>query len=243
MLKPILEVDQVQFQYREKCILSGTTFSVYEGEIVALIGLSGSGKTTLFRLIMGLLEPEKGAIRVGEGITYMRQNDLLLPWRTVIKNLLLFTELGKERNSKENWPEKALALLKEMGLVGYENAFPHELSCGMRQRVALARVLLQDHPLFLLDEPFASLDVVIREQLYSLLRNIRNSRKKTIVLVTHDFRDALALADRICILSEGKIVKSYCLPEKIRGNPQEYTPLIEEIRQILTESYELQLSG
>jgi NitT/TauT family transport system ATP-binding protein len=233
----VLYVENLYFSYSGKKILRGVNFSVEEGEIVALIGISGSGKTTLFKLIAGLLPPLSGTIHFrgivsadcGIFTTYMRQEDLLLPWRTVMGNLLLFSELGKEPIKKP--AAEASALLKRLGLAGYENVYPNELSGGMRQRVSLARALLQNRPLFLLDEPFASLDVILREQLYQLLREIRIQYKKTIIMVTHDFRDAIALADRILILSQGRISNAYEI--KKPGYPIETEQLMHQIRNDL----------
>jgi NitT/TauT family transport system ATP-binding protein len=216
----MLEVDQVYFGYNEKKILEGLSFSAAVGEIIALIGISGSGKTTLFRLIAGLISPLKGKIAIAglshpassQLITYMRQEDLLLPWRNVIDNLLLFTELGVGKKRNRSFIEHARLLLEKVGLSGCELLYPPALSGGMRQRVALARALLQNRPLMLLDEPFASLDAIMREQLYHLLREIRDQFKKTMVMVTHDFRDAFSLADRLLVLGKGKIISSYELP-------------------------------
>ncbi|MCC5831772.1 MAG: ABC transporter ATP-binding protein [Chlamydiales bacterium] len=241
----MLEIDSLYFAYGQKPILNGISFSVIEGEIVALIGISGSGKTTLFRLITGLVEPSMGQITIAgkpalkEGApltTYMRQEDLLLPWRTVLENLLLFTELGKtnKARSKEKVIEEAHTLLKQVGLDGCAQSYPDALSGGMRQRVALARALLQNRPLMLLDEPFASLDVIIREQLYLLMRDIRDQYRKTIIMVTHDFRDAIALADRILILSQGVVMASYEITSELKSDPHAANQLIEQIREILS---------
>ncbi len=205
----MLHVEDVHFAYGKKQILEGISFSVREGEIVALIGVSGSGKTTLFRLINGVIAPSSGRIQTEDLSTYMRQEDLLLPWRNVLDNLLLFTELGKEKKDRALLKEEALILLKKVGLENHEKLYPKELSGGMRQRVALARSLLQNRPLMLLDEPFASLDVIMRDKLYGLLREIREQYRKTLVMVTHDFRDALAMADRILVLAKGKIVGDF----------------------------------
>ncbi|HEY4832338.1 MAG TPA: ATP-binding cassette domain-containing protein [Waddliaceae bacterium] len=233
----MLRVENVYFAYDKPEILQGVTFTVTKGEIVALIGISGSGKTTLFRLITGLITPLRGKIVIdGKSLpeqslltTYMRQDDLLLPWRTVMGNLLLFSEFGKKRVPKDDFQTNAATLLKKVGLEGIEKLYPSKLSGGMRQRVALARALLQNRPLLLLDEPFASLDVIMREQLYSLLRDVRDHYKKTIVMVTHDFRDAMALADRILVLSNGKIVGTYGVaPISETGANRE--ALIQQIR-------------
>lgn len=239
----MLEVESLHFAYAEHSILNGVSFSVSEGEIIALIGISGSGKTTLFRLITGLIEPTNGHITIaGQPLshnkpytTYMRQEDLLLPWRTVLGNLLLFTELGKKSTrSKQELIEEACTLLKRVGLEGSAQSYPEALSGGMRQRVALARALLQNRPLLLLDEPFASLDVIIREQLYTLIREIRDQFDQTIMMVTHDFRDAIALADRILILSQGMITADCPITLEIKENPAVTETLIQYIRERLS---------
>ncbi|MCH9704480.1 MAG: ATP-binding cassette domain-containing protein, partial [Chlamydiae bacterium] len=135
-------------------------------------------------------------------------------------------ELGrKERNSKMR--ERALRLLKLVGLEGCEDAMPSELSGGMRQRVSLVRALLQDRPILLLDEPFGPLDVIVREELYALLRSVRDMGK-TIIMVTHDFRDALAMADRILVLTEGEIVQDIAV---VQG---EEDVIVETIRSSLS---------
>jgi ABC-type nitrate/sulfonate/bicarbonate transport system ATPase subunit len=241
----MLKVEDIYFSFGEKKILQGVSFDVKEGEIIALIGISGSGKTTLFRLITGLISPLKGKIVIRETslpagallTTYMRQEDLLLPWRTVMGNLLLFTELGKVKAQRPTVLKEAAELLRKVGLEGTEGLYPKELSGGMRQRVALARALLQNRPLMLLDEPFASLDVIMREQLYTLLCDIRNQFKKTIVMVTHDFRDAMALADRILVLAKGKIVGAYSLSRSAAGTCIENSEnLVHRIRSDLTKN-------
>lgn len=233
----MLQVANIHFAYESKKLLQGISFELSKSEIVSLIGLSGSGKTTLFRLISGLILPDQGTILIdGEQlpggtklITYMHQKDLLLPWRNVLENMLLFSELGR-KNAKKNIEKEALVLLGRMGLKGCENLYPDELSGGMRQRVALARALLQNRPMLLLDEPFGSLDVIVREELYGLLTEIRDNYEKTILLITHDFRDALTLSDRILLLSEGRISHQF----KVEKSHKER--LSEEIRATLQTS-------
>lgn len=207
----MLVINNLSFSYGPKKILDSVSFSLKQGEVGSLIGASGSGKTTLFKLIAGILRAQDGTISVADQkhpqaqqqIAYMTQEDLLLPWRNVLNNLLLVSELGT--NPLSNLKNEALKLISQVGLSGYENSFPHQLSGGMRQRVSLARALLLKKEILLLDEPFGSLDVGMREQMYELLKQIQNKFQITILMVTHDFRDALTLSNQIFLLSEGKI--------------------------------------
>lgn len=235
----MLQIKNLSYSTPQKSVLKNLSFSMQRGEIAALIGVSGSGKSTLFRLMMGLIEPESGEIIIdgqahhfaAESTSYMGQNDLLLPWRDILSNLLLFTELGPNPTGEKK--EEALRLLKILGLENWKHAFPNQLSGGMRQRVALARTLLLNRPLLLLDEPFSSLDVVLREQLYALLRGIRDQYGKTILLVTHDFRDAFALADKIFILADGALKHTFELEAEIKTNPLACEMITQQIREYL----------
>jgi NitT/TauT family transport system ATP-binding protein len=217
MDNPILKIDKLSFLFSSSLVLNELTLSLQSGEIAALIGSSGAGKTTLFKMITGLLPSNQGSISIAgslvhpkcQQVAYMTQEDLLLPWRTVLKNLTLTSELGKRSIPRQQLHREALELLSEVGLAGYENAYPDELSGGMRQRVSLARALLLKRPLLLLDEPFGSLDVILREQMYALLKQIRLRFGTTILLITHDFRDALNLAERIFLLAQGKICREW----------------------------------
>lgn len=219
----MLTIEDLHFSYDKKKILKGLFLTLTKGEIVSLVGISGSGKTTLFRLITDLLKPCCGKIDISTPLSYMREQDLLLPWRTVMQNLLLPYELGQKKVISKEW---ALHILEKVGLKGYEGYFPSELSKGMRQRVSLARALLQNHPLLLLDEPFSALDVLIREELYMLLKN--DFRDKTILLITHDFRDALTLSDRILVLKEGTIGEELILGDN-RNDPSVYKKIKEAL--------------
>lgn len=212
----ILEVDNLSFSYQDLPILQNLSLQLKKGEIATLIGLSGSGKTTLFKLLTGLLPPRKGAIMLNGSVTYMTQDDLLLPWRTVIDNIILPCELGPTPNLMQNIREEANTLLTEMGISKCSEMFPDQLSGGMRQRVSLARALIQKHSLLLLDEPFTSLDISHREQMYTLLKKIQKKHGITILMITHDFRDALTLSDRIFLLKEGMIHREWEVSEENR---------------------------
>ena len=149
-MNPMISVEHVTYAYEDHQTLSDLSFAVKAKEIVALIGASGSGKTTLFKLLCGILTPSSGTI-ITQPAAYMPQRELLLPWRTVLKNVMITDELGKRKEGSE---KDALARLYEMGLEGWEHNFPDQLSSGMRQRVSLARALHQRLPVLLLDEPF-----------------------------------------------------------------------------------------
>lgn len=222
----MLEIDNISFSYEKQEILNNANFSLKKGEIGALIGASGSGKTTLFKLLTGMLSPCSGTISVAghllpggnKNVAYMMQEDLLLPWRTVLNNMTLVGELGKNRQSIESIRDEAKTLLNEIGMAGLEDAYPDELSGGMRQRVSLARALLLKRPLLLLDEPFGSLDVSLREQMYALLRQVQSRYGTTMLMITHDFRDALSLSDRIFLLDEKCIKQEWQIKAEMRDD-------------------------
>lgn len=188
-------------------VLDDLSFSINESDFVSIIGPSGCGKTTIFNIIAGLLEPDSGTItyrgqeidslrgRVG----YMMQKDLLFPWRTVLGNVLLGLETrGVDAGEAE---AKAREYLKQFGLAGFENAYPKTLSGGMRQRVALIRTLIMDPDILLLDEPFSALDYQTRLYLEGVLKDAVQTYKKTVILVTHDIDEAVALSKRVVVLS------------------------------------------
>lgn len=232
----VLCVKNLSFIYEGAYLLRDISLSMNKGEIATLIGASGSGKTTLFKLITGILPPKDGYISIANTflpevhrhVAYMMQDDLLLPWRTVQQNLMLMTELGQHRCQTSL--AEVQRMLSEIDMANYGHYFPHQLSGGMRQRVSLARALMHQRPLLLLDEPFNSLDVSLREQMYALLRQIRTTYETTMLLVTHDFRDALSLSDRIFLLSDGVISKEWQITDAIRLNPVMSAKVLEEMR-------------
>jgi len=239
----LLKVEKVSFSFGEIPILHEIDLELETGEIAALIGTSGSGKSTLFKLITGILEPSIGSIyindslRKSEHVSYMMQEDLLLPWRSVLGNLTLLAELGKTSLNIPEIEREAMEILKEVGLAEKEFLFPDQLSGGMRQRVSLARALLQKRPLLLLDEPFGSLDIHLRDQMYALLKKIHLKHKTTILLVTHDFRDALSLADSVYHLAEGQISNKWNIDPEIRGSPHVLAQLQDRMKDSLALTY------
>ncbi len=211
MTRPILVVEGIEKAYlgRDGVLraLRDISFEVGAGEFVTILGPSGCGKTTLLRILGGLLEPAEGKIYIDghllskprREVGFVFQAPSLLPWRTVLGNATLPLEIQKQNGLSAK--EKALELLELVGLWGFENAYPHELSGGMQQRVAIARALIHDPSILLLDEPFGSLDAITREQMNLELLRIWEASKKTVVMVTHDIQEAIFLADRVLIMS------------------------------------------
>jgi NitT/TauT family transport system ATP-binding protein len=187
--------------------LERVTFSVSPQEFVCVLGPSGSGKSTLLRILAGLLLPTSGEVLFhGERVTgprravgFVFQKANLMPWRTVLQNVTLPLELEELTHAR------AVAIAREMlelvGLTGFEDSLPRDLSGGMAQRVAIARALVHDPDILLLDEPFGSLDALTRERMGSELLRIWQAKRKTVVMVTHSISEALFLADRVLVLS------------------------------------------
>lgn len=200
-----LQVKNLSVTFEHKRILENLNLTVRSGEFVALIGPSGCGKSTLLNILAGVLSPECGEIYVdGSPVTgvsshfaYMPQSDLLLPWKTILDNVTLYGTLhGKKQEARE----RALREFPVFGLQGYEKAYPHELSGGMRQRAAFLRTALCSADIMLLDEPFGALDVITRNDMQDWLLRLRRELGRTTLLVTHDIDEALYLADRIVVL-------------------------------------------
>lgn len=210
---PALEIRDVVASYvegrRVLPVLGGISLAVEEGEFVAVVGPSGSGKSTLLDVIAGLIAPESGEIRLdGQPLAeqdrlgrsaYMRQRDLLLPWRTALDNAALALEVaGVPRREAR---ERARARLPEFGLEAFADAYPAQLSGGMRQRVAFLRTVLAGRPLLLLDEPFGALDALTRVAIQDWLVELLERERRTVLLVTHDVDEAIYLADRVVVLT------------------------------------------
>jgi len=185
--------------------LAGVSLYAAPGEIVAVVGPSGCGKTTLLELVCGLIEPDEGAVECAPA-ALMTQRDLLLPWRSAVDNAALALRVAGV--SREQARAQAAALLDGFGLDGFGHARPHELSGGMRQRVAFARTLLSGRTVLCLDEPFAALDALTRQEMQDWLAGALAVAPRTVVLVTHDVEEAIVLADRVVVLSPrpGRVV-------------------------------------
>ncbi|WP_225078809.1 MULTISPECIES: ABC transporter ATP-binding protein [unclassified Streptomyces] len=206
-----VELDAVQVRFRTKkrdvTALREVSLDVAPGEFVAIVGPSGCGKSTLLKLVAGLLRPSSGAVRLhGEDVTaprpdigYVFQRAALLEWRSVRRNILLQAEMRKM--SADRARARAAELIEMTGLTGFEDAYPHELSGGMQQRVALCRALLHEPPVLLMDEPFGALDALTREQMNVELNRIWRETGTTVLLVTHSISEAAYLADRVAVMS------------------------------------------
>ncbi|MGX6511812.1 ABC transporter ATP-binding protein [Rhodococcus sp. SJ-2] len=186
-------------------VLDGIGFDVSPGEFVSVIGPSGSGKSTLFGLIAGLDTPDEGIVTVGGApaspgrAALMPQKDLLFPWRTVLDNCALALEVqGVPRREAR---ARARALFPTFGLAGFEEARPSQLSGGMRQRAALARTVIQQREILLLDEPFGALDSLTRTDMQLWLQAVWLRDRWTVLMITHDVREAVLLSDRVLVLS------------------------------------------
>ena len=194
--------------------LETVTASVREHEFVSIVGPSGCGKSTLLLLTAGLVAPTSGSVRVNGqlvrdpvtdvGIVFQR--DVLFDWRTVLGNIMLQAEV--RRLPVEPAREKARALIAAVGLAGFENAYPWQLSGGMRQRVAICRALLHEAALLLLDEPFGALDALTRDQMTLDLQRMWAEDRRTAIFITHDIAEAIVLSDRVLVMSPrpGRIV-------------------------------------
>jgi NitT/TauT family transport system ATP-binding protein len=235
--------------------LQGTSLTVKRGEFAAVVGPSGCGKSSLMKLVTGLIPPDSGRIVIfGDKVAgpvkiagMAFQNPNLLPWRKVVDNVLLPLEIVRPhrerfRQHRQEYRDKANALLKTVGLDGFGERFPWELSGGMQQRVSLCRALIHEPALLMLDEPFAALDAFTREELWCVLRDLWHKLGFTVILVTHDLREATFLADTIHVMSArpGRVVmsKTIDLPR-----PREldvcfaprFTDIVHELRAKIAE--------
>jgi ABC-type nitrate/sulfonate/bicarbonate transport system ATPase subunit len=202
-----ISVAGLSHAYGPRSVLDDVGFDIAPGGLTALIGPTGCGKSTILRILAGLVAPDSGSARMdGRSVLgrpgqcgYMPQGDTLLPWRTARDNAMLGARIARHDLAAAR--VRTAALFTRFGLAGFEESWPRELSGGMRQRVALLRTVLTDHPVLLLDEPFASLDAVTRTDLQGWLSDVLQSEQRTTLLVTHDIDEALRLADQILVLS------------------------------------------
>jgi len=223
--------------------LENISFDVHPREFVCVLGPSGSGKTTLLRILAGLIKPSSGTFVFGHGeqpstgMVFQQAN--LMPWRTVLENIKLPLEVKNMDETSAR--EKANEMIELVGLQGFEDSLPRDLSGGMAQRVAIARALIHDPDLLLLDEPFGSLDALTRERMWTELSRIWQARQKTVIMVTHSINESLFLADRVLVLTQrpGKIKLDVevDLPRP-RKDDIRYTPHFGKLARKLRETIE-----
>ena len=205
---PVLKVHELSVVFPDNNgglrALERVSFEIRPQEFVCVLGASGSGKTTLLRTLAGLLQPTHGRVDFSKGRTprigMVFQQSNLMPWRTVTGNITLPLELNGSR--PEETAKRAQEMIDLVGLQGFEQSLPRDLSGGMAQRVAIARALVHDPDLLLLDEPFGSLDALTRERMGGELSRIWQRRRKTVVMVTHSITESLFLSDRVLVLTQ-----------------------------------------
>lgn len=213
MSEPVISLRRVSRVFRAQrgdvTALAEVNLDIQAGEFVTMVGPSGCGKSTALNLIIGLLDPTSGELLfrgssmrgINPEIGYVTQADNLFPWRTVLENVTFGLEM-RGIGTRADRRERAMSLIKRVGLDGFENHYRHELSGGMRQRVNIVRTLAYDPKVILLDEPFGPLDAQTRLQLQDLLLKLWQERSDTtIIFITHELTEAIALADRVVVMS------------------------------------------
>jgi NitT/TauT family transport system ATP-binding protein len=247
-----LALDHISMVYTQRgkrfSALLDVSLEVEAGQFISIVGASGCGKTTLLRIVDGLIAPTRGEVSVdGVRITrpgpdrgFVFQQDALFPWRTVIDNIVFGLEV--QGRSRREARQAADRLVKLVGLAGFEQHFPHELSGGMRQRANLARALTIDPDILLMDEPFASLDAQTRELMQSELLRVWRSNRKTVLFVTHQIDEAVYLADRVVVMTSRpgqiKVVLDVDIPRprdlSVKRTPR-FLELVDEIWKMIEE--------
>jgi NitT/TauT family transport system ATP-binding protein len=257
MERPFVEISEVAMRYggvEGTLALQDTSMNIAKGEFVAVVGPSGCGKSTLMRLVTGLWPATAGSVVVAgaevsgplsvAGMAF--QNPTLLPWRNILDNVMLPLEVVEPhrrqlRAKRAEYEARAKELLALVGLGGFEAKFPWELSGGMQQRASLCRALIHEPALLMLDEPFAALDIFTREDLWSVLQDVWMVRRPTVILVTHDLREAAFLADRVLVMSSrpGRIIAErkvdFPRPRTLETTySPEFVSLVHDLREYIS---------
>ncbi|GGB05284.1 ABC transporter ATP-binding protein [Allosediminivita pacifica] len=212
-MQNLIEIKGVRHAYQTQSgplpVLDGLEIAVPEGGFVAVVGPSGCGKSTLTKLVAGLLKPDEGEVWLhGEKVKSPRstvgmafQNPVMLEWRTILQNVMLPLEIVPTKMTRRQKEDRARYLLDLVGLAGFEGKRPSELSGGMRQRASLCRALVHSPEVLILDEPFGALDAFTREDLWQIMHQVKEKEPFTGVLITHDLRESIFLADQVVVLS------------------------------------------
>jgi NitT/TauT family transport system ATP-binding protein len=253
MAQAFVDFDRVYLAYDEASgyAVEDITMQIQEGEFIAIVGPSGCGKSTFMKLCTGLRAPTRGTVIVDGrqvagplkivGMAFQAPN--LLPWRTTLDNVLLPLEIVEPYRSsfkrkRAEYAERARSILKTVGLQGNEEMFPWQLSGGMQQRTSICRALIHEPKLLMLDEPFGALDAFTREELWCVLRDLWQSQRFTVVLVTHDLREAVFLADTVYCMSKrpGRMIVKKAIdlprPRDIEITyADRFTALVHELRE------------
>jgi len=261
-MKKFVDLDRVSLRYGEDgdgtLALQDMSMHVDSGEFVAVVGPSGCGKSTLMKVVTGLWPASEGAVIVNAhevdrplsftGMAF--QNPTLLPWRTTLDNVMLPLEIVKPHAQKLNreramYEAKARDLLALVGLKGFEDKFPWQLSGGMQQRASICRALIHEPSLLMLDEPFGALDMFTREELWLALQDIWLARRPTVIFVTHDLREAVFLADRVLVMSArpGRIIANKTVdlprPRKLSMTYEPYAVgMVQKLRDHINDARE-----
>ena len=257
MTSAFVEFQDVWLAYNDDLLalrqfaVENISLRVERGEFVAIVGPSGCGKSTFMKLATGLRRPSRGTVLVDERevagplkITGMAfQSSSLLPWRTTLANVLLPLEIVEPHRSqfraqRATYEAQGRRLLQSVGLGGYEDKFPWQLSGGMQQRASICRALIHEPKMLLLDEPFGALDAFTREELWCILRDLHAAQRFNVILVTHDLREAVFLADTVYVMSRGpgRIVAKKSIPfarprELELTYTKEFTDIVLELRE------------
>lgn len=253
-MQALIDIKNVHLSYQtddgKLPVLNGFDMSVPEGGFVAVVGPSGCGKSTLTRLIAGLMKPDSGEVWLdGKQVTSPRatvgmafQNPVLLEWRSIIKNITLPLEIVPTSLNKAQQEERARYLLSLVGLEGFEDKKPSELSGGMRQRASLCRALIHQPDVLILDEPFGALDAFTREDLWQTMHDVKSREPFTCVMITHDLRESIYLADQVVVMSGRPAKTQYVLDMPVKGARSIetlYTPEAADMLKILRHEIEV----
>ncbi len=254
MHRPLIDIKGVRHAYQTQSgplqVLDGLQLSVPDGGFSAVVGPSGCGKSTLTRLIAGLMKPDDGEVWLnGDLVTGPKsivgmafQNPVMLEWRTILQNVMLPLEIVSTNMSKREKEDRALHLLALVGLEGFEDKRPSELSGGMRQRASLCRAIVHKPEVLILDEPFAALDAFTREDLWQTMHAVKAEEPFTGVLITHDLREAIFLSDEVVVLSGRPARTQYVMEVHLKG-PRDiehlYTPKSADALNILRHQIQI----